>query len=115
MTTTGPSEEQQVEEQSSVTDRLRKTLAEGFAFVRSREVTLSISAVTFEESISQAIADINQDESSIRPCKITAVNTLKEQLVAAVDEARELPASAFFSTRSTPANTNEDGSGPGEE
>lgn len=115
MTTgTEPSEEEQIEEQGSVTDRLRKTLAAGFAFVRSREVTLSISSITFEEAISQAIADINEDESTIRPGKLTAVNNLKDKVVAAVDEARELPASAFFSTASTPANTHEDGSGPGE-
>lgn len=114
MTTTEPSEEQRVEEQGSVTDRLRKTLASGHAFVRSREVTLSISSTTFEEALSQAIAEIQDDESSIRIGKLTAVNNLKDQIVAAVEEARELPASAFFSTRAAPANTNEDGSGPGE-
>lgn len=114
MTDLGPSEEQRQDQQSSVTDRIRKTLAEGYSFVRSREVTLSISSITFEEAVSQAIADITEDESTVRPGKLTAIRNLKDQVVAAVEEARKLPASAFFSSNAGPANTHEDGSGPGQ-
>lgn len=114
MTNLGPSEEQQRDQQSSITDRIRKTLAEGYSFVRSREVTLSISSITFEESVSQAIADISDDENTVRPSKLTAIRNLKDQVVAAVEEARKLPASAFFSSNVGPANTNEDGTGPGQ-
>lgn len=111
---TEPSDELEVEEQGATVDRIRKVLADGFSFVRSREVSLSVSTITFEESVSRAIADINDDETNNRIGKLSTVNNLKEELVKVVEEARSLPPAVFFSTRSTPMNTNEDGSGPGE-
>jgi len=104
------------EEQISSADRLRSDIAAGFAFVRSREVTASLSTVTFEEAVAAAIRDISEDESDIRVSKLTAVRNLRSSLVRAIEQARQLPAETFFrSPTQGSANTNVDGSGPSDE
>lgn len=102
-------------EQIDTIDRIRSSLATGFAFVRSREVTASVAAITFEESLSGAIDDIETDESDIRRSKLTEVRAIRQETVDAVDQARRLPASAFVSRGGQGnANTPVDGEEPEE-
>ena len=105
------------EEQHDTVDQLRATLASGFAFVRSREVTTSVASVTFEEAVEAAVAAINVDESDIRVSKLTRVQNLKAAVAAVVEQARAMPASAFVAPPGQgAANTTVEGEGPsGEE
>jgi hypothetical protein len=100
-------------DQQDTVDRIRSIIASGFAFVRSREVTASVATVTFEESVQVAIDEITVDESDIRVSKLTAVRQLKNELIAAIDQVRQLPDDAFArSPAQGAANTSVDGSGP---
>lgn len=104
------------DQQVDAVDRLRATLAAGFSFVRSREVTASIATITFEESVAQAITDIQEDDSDIRLGRLSEVRRVRRELVAAVDEARRMPPEAFDTSRGQgDANTTIDGDGPSSE
>jgi hypothetical protein len=104
------------EQQVDAVDRLRATLANGFAFVRSREVNASIATITFEEAVEQAIADIQEDDSDIRLGKLSEVRRIRRELTAAVEEARRLPPEVFDTSRGQgDANTTIDGDGPSAE
>lgn len=102
------------EDQRAAIDDIRKTLAEGFAYVRSREVTQSVSSITFEELLSRAVVGIEEDVSDIRPSRLNLVRRLKQSVIDAVDRALELPAHAFdLNQADGEANTREDGTGSG--
>jgi len=94
-------------------DQIRKELAAGMASVRGTEVTNSIAAISFEELLARAISDIEDDESDIRPGKLSAVLRTRQQVVDAVERAKQLPASMFALATRTVSNTRPDGSGPG--
>ncbi len=101
-------------EQARSTDNIRRDLAEGFAFVRGNEVTEGVSASTFEHCLARAIGDIEDDESEIRPSKLTALRAMKQRVLTAIEQARRMPASSFNLTTDSDqtTNTDEDGSGP---
>ena len=108
-----PEQDDRVDQQVDAVDRLRATLAAGFSFVRSREVTASVATITFEEAVAVAISDIRDDESDIRLGKLSAVAGLRRDVVAAVDSARRLPPEVFDTSRGQgAANTTIDGDGP---
>jgi hypothetical protein len=72
-----------------------------------------VASITLEEVLAQAIEDITVDRSDIRPSKITRVTTLKEQVIAAVDQALQLPAELFeLRSEQGTANTYQDGTEP---
>jgi hypothetical protein len=96
-------------------DRLRNTLADGMSSVRASETTTGLATMTFEEMLARSIADIETDESDIRPSKLSVVRQVKQSVADAVDRALKLPASMFnLSDERTVSNTRSDGSGPGE-
>lgn len=100
-------------EQAETIDRIRSTLADGFSFVRSREITASIATITFEESVEEAIAAINEDDSDIRLGKLSELRRMRRELVAAVDQARRLPPEVFDTSRGQGSvNTTVEGDGP---
>ena len=104
--------------QQQAVNRIRKDLANGFSFVRGRETTEGLSALTLEEILEREIASIEQDGSEIRPGKIAAVRTIQQRVSAAVEQALGMSADAFdiSASQPSPANTRSDGSGPsGEE
>lgn len=101
-------EDQRSEEDAQATDDLRRKLAEGFTFVRSREVASYIASITMEESIAQAIIDIEDDRSDIRPGRLSRINILKESVLGAVDQAMAMPPDAFEHPDQGSANTIED-------
>jgi hypothetical protein len=104
------------ETQQSTVDRIRATLADGLATIKGREKAQSIACLTMEEALSQAINDITVDRSDIRPCATTRVRQLKEQVLAAVDQALQMPAELFeLHAEAGTANTNRDGSQPTDE
>lgn len=99
--------------QDASTDNIRRVLADGFAFVRGNEVTEGVSAATFEHTLARALQDIEEDVSEIRPSKLSAVRSMKQDVLDAVAQARRMPASAFeLRSDSSTTNTREDGSGP---
>jgi hypothetical protein len=101
-------EDQRSEENAAAIDDLRRKLADGFAFVRSREVANAIATVTMEECIAQAIVDIEDDRSDIRPGRLSRIRSLKEEVLGAVDQALQMPADAFEHPDQGSANTVED-------
>jgi len=103
------------QQQVNSIDQLRATLAAGFSFVRSRDKTASVASITLEESLNRAISDINEDESDIRPGKLSAIRALQESVTAAVEQARSMPASMFAHPPAQgAANTSLTGEGPDE-
>lgn len=104
--------EQQDDQRSSANqqaiDDLRKKIAEGFAFVRGREVTSSVASITMEECIAQAIVDIEDDRSDIRPGRLSRIRSLKESVLGAVDQALRMPADTFNNPDQGSANTEEE-------
>lgn len=102
-------------EQSAVVDRIRKTLADGFAFVRGQEKTRSISSLSLEEMIAREIRSITGDESDIRPGRLSLLRGLRQSVNDAVDQAMRLPPETFTLTdQSVMANTDTDGEGSGD-
>lgn len=101
-------EDQRTEEEQAATEGIRKQIAAGFAFVRSREVNQSVAAVTMEESIAQAIVAIEDDRSDIRPGMLSKIRSLQEDVLAAIDRAMEMPADAFDHPDQGSANTEEE-------
>jgi hypothetical protein len=100
--------------QSEAVDRIRRILADGFAFVRGQEKNRSISALSLEEMISREIRSITNDDTDIRPGRLTLLRQLKQSVNDAVDQALRLPAETFtLSDQTAVANTNEEGEGPG--
>jgi len=113
--TTGEQDLRSPEQQAAV-NQIRGDLAEGFAFVRGRETTLGISAMSLEEMIAREIQSIQNDESDIRPGRISEIRRIKQKVEAAVEQALAMPAEAFelSDSQASPANTRVDGSGPGD-
>lgn len=101
-------QDQRSEENAAAIDDLRSKIADGFAFVRSREVVNAVASVTMEESIAQAIVDIEDDRSDIRPGKLSRIKSLKENVLGAIDRALQMPADAFEHPDQGSANTEEE-------
>jgi hypothetical protein len=100
-------------EQIEAVDRIRSSLASGFSFVRSREMTASIAAITFEECVAAAIDDIEVDESDIRRSKLTEVRAIRQEVVDAVEQAQRMPPEVFATQDGQgAANTDVEGDGP---
>lgn len=114
--TTGEEDSRSQEQQAAV-NQIRTDLAEGFAFVRGRETTEGVSAMTLEEMIAREIQTITGDESDIRPGRISEIQQIRQKVEAAVEQALAMPPEAFdlSETGTSPANTRTDGSGPGDE
>lgn len=106
-----PAQEQddrRTEENKSAIDDIRRKIANGFSFVRSREVATSVAAVTMEECIAQAIVDIEDDRSDIRPGRLNKIKALKESVLGAIDQALRMPPDAFTHDDQGSANTAEE-------
>ena len=101
-------EDQRTEENANAIDDLRRKIADGFSFVRSREVANSVAAITMEECIAQAVVDIEDDRSDIRPGRLHRIQNLKESVLGAIDQALKMPADAFEHKDQGSANTAED-------
>lgn len=114
--TTGEEDSRSPEQQATV-NQIRTDLAEGFAFVRGREITEGVSATSLEEMIAREIQTITGDESDIRPGRISAIQQIRQKVEAAVEQALAMPPGAFDLSEAgtSPANTRTDGSGPGDE
>lgn len=113
--TTGEGDGRSQEQQAAV-NQIRTDLAEGFAFVRGREATEGLSALSLEEMIAREIQSIEGDESDIRPGRISEIQRVRQKVEAAVEQALAMPPEAFdlSESGSSPANTGVDGSGPGD-
>jgi len=94
--------------EARATDQLREVLARGFAFVRSCETTEAVSAATFEELLARSIQEIEGD-APLRPGKLSQVQRLHDEVLAAIAQAREMPAETFDLRGA--ASTREDGTG----
>lgn len=106
--------EERSQDNQRAVDELRRVLANGFAFVRGQEVTEAVSARSFEEMLVLAIKDIEEDESDTRPSRLNAIRRLKEDVIAMVAQAKQMPSSVFELRDSETESTREDGTGPGE-
>jgi len=101
-------DDQRTEESKSAIDDIRRKIADGFSFVRSREVATSVAAVTMEECIAQAIIDIEEDRSDIRPGRLNKIKALKESVLGAIDQALQMSPDAFKHEDQGSANTAEE-------
>ena len=101
-------DDQRSESNKQAIDDLRRKIANGFAYVRSREVTASVASITMEESIAQAIVDIEDDRSDIRPGRLSRVRGLKEDVLGAIDQALRLADDVFDHPDQGSANTAEE-------
>lgn len=98
-------------------DNIRRTLAEGFSFVRGIEVRDGIAAMTYSEMLARAVTEIEEDDTDIRPSKLNAIRSMKQRVLDAVEQARQLPEEMFVLSNQTPdqgMSTREDGTGQGD-
>lgn len=102
-------EDQRTEENAQAIDDIRRKVADGFSFVRSREVAISVAAITMEECIAQAVVEIEDDRSDIRPGRLNKIKNMKESILGAIDQALEMPPDAFEHDDQGSANTAEEG------
>lgn len=107
-----PNDTDRTEAQQEMADGIRRSLAAGFAFVRSMETNLGLSSLTLEAAMQEAITDIETDNSDLRPGKLSRVRQVREQLDLVVEQALKLPDGFFSLSESSPANTTREGSGP---
>lgn len=106
-------EDSRTEEQTRAVDRIRKDLADGFAAVRARENVNGIATMSLAEMIARDIRGITENQSETRPGKLDEIEQIRQKVVAAVEQALELPGTAFDITEAdSVANTDEEGSGP---
>lgn len=104
------------EEDNQALDQIRKVLAEGFAFVRGAEVREGIATLSLEEMLARAIQDIEEDETDIRPGRLTAIRNLRQQVTDTIARVREMPAEMFvLADAENAAITRQDGTGPTED
>lgn len=106
-------QDERTADQSQSVDRIRRDLAEGFASVRARENVIGISTMSLAEMIARDIRGITESQSDIRPSKLDEIEQIRQKVVTAVDQALELPGTAFEITEEDAvANTDEEGEGP---
>ena len=98
------------QQRNQVLDDVRSKLADGFSFVRGAEISAAFSALSFEEVIARHITSIRDDDSDIRPSRIHAIQHIREDVHAAIEQIQQMPAAE--QTMDTASNTREDGTGP---
>jgi hypothetical protein len=74
---------------------------------------VGIAAMSLEEMIARDIRAITENQSDIRPSKLDEIEQIRQKVEAAVEQALELPGTAFEITEEDAvANTDEEGEGP---
>lgn len=73
----------------------RRILGNAISFVRSQEALEAFSAVTFEDALTQQIAEIDGDVGNGRPNALTRVKRTAADLRAAAAKIRATDPSAF--------------------
>lgn len=107
MTTQEDEGTEEVQRQQQAVDDVRRVLGEGFAYVRGAEITAGIASLSFDEMVARAIKEITEDETDIRPCKLTIVRRVRQQVQDALTQARNLPPE-MFSLEGQEGETNTD-------
>lgn len=78
--------------------QLRQTISDAYAFVRSREVSSSFSAVTFEDLAQQQLERLSGNGTPTRPSYAARVEGVANAVRAAAEKIKSLPADAFKNT-----------------
>jgi len=65
-------------------------LAKIYAFVKSRELTKTLSSFTFDDYIDLAKTEIKSDTETIRPTKLQQLDLLEEEINKAISQAKQL-------------------------
>lgn len=64
-------------------------LSKIYAFVKSRELTKTLSSYTFDDYIDQAKDEIKSDTETTRPTKLQQLDDLEEEINKAISQARQ--------------------------
>lgn len=95
-------------QQQQEIDQIRRKLADGFSSVRASETTNGMLSLSIESIIAQRIQEIEEDESDIRPGRLSEVLAIKQNVLDAIEAARNLPPELFsLSDTDILANTEE--------
>jgi hypothetical protein len=93
MTTEQKKNEEDAKEELS--DQLRRSVANAYAFVQGQETTESFSALTFEEVLDAQIERIEGPGTDIRPNVLDRIRKVKSDMLEAVAAIKAQPDSFF--------------------
>lgn len=65
-------------------------LAKIYAFVKSRELTKTLSSFTFDDYIDLAKTEIKSETETLRPTKLQQLDRLEEEINKAISQAKQL-------------------------
>ena len=86
----------QEKEQQDKNLKMREALNNGYAALEGEKYTSSVLAFTFEEAVSQQIDRLEGAGSVIRPSAAERVDTVEAELLAAVEQIKQIPPEAFL-------------------
>jgi len=64
-------------------------LSKIYAFVKSRELTKTLSSFTFDDYIDQAKNEIKSETETARPTKLQQLDNLEDEINKAISQARQ--------------------------
>lgn len=85
------------DQKQDLTDQLKRSVSNAYAFVVGQQTTESFSAVTFEELLDRQIERIEGPGTALRPNVLDRIDKVKSDMLAAIEEIKKQP-DDFFRT-----------------
>jgi len=76
--------------------RQREAINNAYAALLSQKCLQSFQAFTFEEALDQQSKRIDGDSTQLRPSELAKVDRIEQQLLAAVDQLKQVPPEQFL-------------------
>lgn len=75
--------------------RLRRSVGNAYAFVLADQNTQTIASFTLEDALDLQIESIEGGGTQLRPNKLDRLERIKQEIVTAVEQIKELPPEYF--------------------
>jgi hypothetical protein len=95
MADTTPSDVEQEAKQQDEAIRLRRQISNGYAALLGTQTAKDFSRYTFEEALGQQIERIEGASTALRPNLLDRVERIKNELVSAVTQIKQMPPESF--------------------
>ena len=86
--------------------RQRQAINNAYASLQGRQLTQTFAAYTFEEAVDAQVERIEGVSTSVRPNQLDYVENIRNQLLKAADEMKEVPPEQFINQNTPMANVN---------
>jgi hypothetical protein len=91
--------------------RQRQAINNAYGSLQGRQLSQTLAAYTFEEAVDAQIERIEGKSTQIRPNQLDYVENIRNQLVKAVDELKQVPPEKFINVSESDSNVNTSESG----